>query len=354
MIWSNKKHKTHTFIFGTQGNYQQNSNDPKAEEILLNNLSTNNQGIFGMVYSKFTKKLNTQAGIRLDRNQFLIPKNTTINEDLELNYQSINYSAGISYTSSKHSYRFNISSGYRPPHPIESLADGIHHASRKYEIGDINLKPEYANQIDFSYEYNNEHFDVNFNPYFSAISNYTFLSFSDSTINGYQVYNYKQNKQAFLYGTEINLHYHPHFLHNLHLETNLSYLFAENQNKKNIANIPQPKINSTITYNFHSKSKLLPKLIAIQHTYFGAQNRVVENEISSVDYQLLDIGINWKIDVKQIKGSFKLGTKNIFNKKYINHLSELKILGIPNPGRNFYITLKLNFNSKINKNEKTN
>jgi outer membrane receptor protein involved in Fe transport len=37
-----------------------------------------------------------------------------------------------------------------------------------------------------------------------------------------------------------------------------------------------------------------------------------------------------------------VGVKNILNEVYIDHLSRLKNIQMPHPGRNFYISLKIN------------
>ncbi len=353
-LWTIKHIEKHSLILGAQGNFQTNTNSSRAEEILLRDLSATNHGVFSMIHSKWTKNLQTQLGIRADVNEFRMDKQANERDDLTLNYQSINYSAGISYTKKRHALRANISSGYRPPHPIESLANGVHHSSRRFEIGSLSLKPEYANQLDISYEYTDEHVSFIVNPYVSIIQNYVFVAFTDSIYQGYPVVNYAQNNLTYFYGGELSLHYHPHFLHNLHLESNFTYLFAEDENSNPVSEVPQPKLMTLITYDLDATSWLIPQSLAIQNTYFGEQLRVIENEIPTQAYNIMDIGANWKIKRKNLKGNLKIGARNLFNTEYINHLSELKPLNIQNPGRNFYITLNLNINQKTKTNEKSN
>jgi outer membrane receptor protein involved in Fe transport len=47
-----------------------------------------------------------------------------------------------------------------------------------------------------------------------------------------------------------------------------------------------------------------------------------------------------------------MGVKNVFNEQYFDHLSRLKILGLNNPGRNFYVNLIIKF-SKSTKKQKS-
>ena len=346
-LWSLNQWKKHTFLLGSQGNFQTNRNNDRAEELLLQDLESNSVGLFSMIHSKWNKRLETQIGIRADRNEFTIYQGSINEEELTLDYQSINYSAGLSYTKNKHAYRLNISSGYRPPHPIESLANGVHHSSRRFEIGSLSLRPEFANQLDVSYEYKNDHVSILVNPYITVIQNYVFVSFTDSLIDNYPVVNYEQNELTYFYGGEVSFHYHPHFLHNLHIETNFTYLLAEDEKGRAISQIPQPRIMTLLTYDIESKLKILPISLALQNTYFGSQKRVIENEINSSAYNLLDLGASWKIAAPKLKGQLKIGARNVTNTSYINHLSEIKQLGIQNPGRNFYISLTLSINQKI-------
>ncbi len=345
-LWSITSWKKHKILIGAQGNIQTNKNNKKAEEILLQDLRSNSTGVFGMIHSKWNQQLETQFGIRADRNEFEIASNSLQDPGLTLNYQSLTYSAGLSYKKNKHAYRINISSGYRPPHPIESLANGVHHSSRRFEIGSLSLQPEFANQLDLSYEFNNEHIGLLLNPYVSVIQHYVYLNYTDSLIDNYPVVNYAQNELTYFYGGEVTLHYHPHFLHNLHIETHYTYLFAEDAQGKAISQIPQPRLMGLLTYDIESKSNLIPSSLALQATLFGSQQRVIENEIYSDQYNLLDLGASWKIASTKLKGHLKIGARNITNTNYINHLSELKPLGIQNPGRNFYISLNLKINQK--------
>ncbi len=345
-LWRITSWKKHKILIGAQGNIQTNKNNEKAEEILLQNLQSNSAGVFGMIHSKWNQQLETQFGIRADRNEFEIASNSLQDPGLTLNYQSLTYSAGLSYKKNKHAYRINISSGYRPPHPIESLANGVHHSSRRFEIGSLSLQPEFANQLDLSYEFNNEHIGLLLNPYVSVIQHYVYLNYTDSLIDNYPVVNYAQNELTYFYGGEVTLHYHPHFLHNLHIETHYTYLFAEDGQGKAISQIPQPRLMGLLTYDIESKSKLIPSSLALQATLFGRQQRVIENEIYSDQYSLLDLGASWKIASTKLKGHLKIGARNIINTNYINHLSELKPLGIQNPGRNFYFSLNLKINQK--------
>jgi outer membrane receptor protein involved in Fe transport len=62
-------------------------------------------------------------------------------------------------------------------------------------------------------------------------------------------------------------------------------------------------------------------------------------ETPSADYHLLDAAISFGLDGKH-DWEFRLGVKNIFNERFIDHLSRLKNIAMPAPGRNAYISIQ--------------
>lgn len=330
-------------ITGLQGMYQLNQNMTNAEEQLIPNMITFDKGAFAILSGKL-KKLNYQAGIRFDNREI----STDDIVDYNFSYSGFNYSIGGSYKFSAISLRLNLSSGYRTPHVSELLSDGVHHGSQRYEIGNPSLVSEVGNQLDFGVEYQNEHFSVLINPFINLIQNYIYLNPIDSVIDENQVYEYSQADNSRLIGGELVLHYHPHFLHDFHLESNLSYVYADDNNGKALSFIPQPRLMNQIVYNFDHHDKTFKiENISIQHQFYAAQNRVVDYELSSNSFHLINFGLNSKLHLKTTILEIGAGVKNILNETYINHLSSLKRFGLPNPGRNIYLSIKYNFKHKL-------
>ena len=151
--------------------------------------------------------------------------------------------------------------------------------------------------------------------------------------------------QVWLFGSDIAIHFHPHFAHWLHLESNYSFIQAESQSEK-LALMPQNRINSTIRFDFKMKSWIKLTEIVVQHSYLFEQNRVASFETSSAAYQLINVGTNWKLG-KKSPVTLGFGVKNLLNASYIDHLSRLKNIQVSQPGRNFYISLKYSFNKEL-------
>ena len=138
-------------------------------------------------------------------------------------------------------------------------------------------------------------------------------------------------------GGDIAIHYHPHFAHWLHLESNLSLLSTE---EKNLPFIPQNRLNNGIKIEFKGENKLRINSLAARYVHFFAQENVATYETTSSAYQLINLGCTGSVSAKH-KVNYSLGVNNLLNVRYIDHLSRLKTYEIPNPGRNIYVKLSL-------------
>jgi len=328
------------WVNGFQGMYQTNTNDIKAEEVLIPNALTNDIGIYSILYAG-NDRFKFQGGLRGDYRQIGVDS-----PDLQKDFTGVNYAVGGGYFGGKSIARLNISSGFRAPHTSEMLAGGVHHGSFQYVVGDVNLKTENATQFDLTYEYNSNHVSLIFNPYFNQVQNFIYLQKQDSVIGVYPLYNYVQNTQVNMYGFDFGVHYHPHALHRLHLETSFSYLRAIDSNGDYIDQIPPAKWLTNVKIEFDEKDKFYIKNIVLRNNLILAQMEVALNESSSQMYNLLSLGINGVLKTKRNKINLNAGVKNLLNNMYIDHLSNLKYLNIAGPGINFYLGAKFNINHK--------
>jgi iron complex outermembrane receptor protein len=264
-------------------------------------------------------------------------------------FKSIVASGGLVYNTDNFTFRTNISSGFRAPHLTELLANGFHHGALRYEIGDINLKPEKATQLDLTFEYKNEHLALVVNPYVNYMTNYIYLQPIDSLVDGIPAFNFEQMNAVLFYGSDFGVQYHPHFAHNLHVESNFSWINTYTQSDSSISLLPPSRLNTSLRYSFNVGKKFQLKDFIVQHTFMAAQNKVAFNELPTKVYNLVNVSLNASINLKQTI-SLAIGCKNIFNEQFIDHLSRLKNIEMPGMGRNFYLSL----NFLINQNLKSN
>lgn len=333
--------KTHTII-GSQSMLQNNLNNPLSSVFLIPDAQTLDMGIFSLIQGDHLWQW--QVGIRLDQRKVKALPTGPFLEFFQNNYQGINYSASLAKKIKTWTIRANTSSGYRPPHSSELLSQGAHHGSFRYEIGNKALQSEYAKQVDISLEYGAGHLSLIINPYYQFFQNYIFLNPADSIVGRYQVFKYEQANKARLHGGEFALHYHPHFWHEIHLEQNISYTHAVNDQGQFFPLIPPLRIQTSARLSFANKKKLEIEDISLQHLYMFSQKNTATYESPSKAYGLWNIGLclQWK-SKNPVK--IQAGIRNLSNEHYIDHLSGLKNLGIASPGRSYYLGIKINIQS---------
>jgi len=337
--WKHNFNKYFDIVSGSQGMFQSNNNGQKAEEILVPNSNFNDLGAYTLLKGTFNL-WNIQAGARYDQ------RSVTTNEDIDgfdKSFNGINYSAGISRSSKTLTTRLNASTGFRPPHISELLADGVHHATMQYLVGDRNFESERASQIDFYLGTHFEHLEIVVNPFINQINNYIYKIQRFDANNqpaidnnsGLYIFDMRQTN-AFFAGGEIAIHYHPHIAHWLHLESNFSLL----SNQDSLPFIPQNRLNNTVKIEFENENKLNLNSFSAQYIHFFDQNSVAPYETPSSAYQIINISCIGSISEKH-KIGYSVGVNNLLNINFIDHLSRLKNYNIPNPGRNFFVKLSL-------------
>ncbi|MCL1938951.1 MAG: TonB-dependent receptor [Candidatus Azobacteroides sp.] len=330
------------WILGTQGMYQINKN--KGEEVLIPDVETVDIGFYTTADYHYTQESYWQAGVRIDE-RFIDGKSrgTSDNEQyfpsLSKTYSAFNFSTGIFQQLPQHfSLRLSLSSGFRAPNMFELLSNGIHEGTNRYEIGNQNLKTENCYQADWSLDYKVRHFEFSVNPYFNYIRNYIFLEPSGEIKEHFPVYDYKQ-RDAYLFGGEAVIHFHPHPLDWLHLEVSYSSAYGQDKDGNCLPLMPSSKINSTVNASF-SEKKAMNKLSAfLQYQYSFKQNRIAEYEMPTDAYSLINTGVYLDFNIHKYKFRADVVVNNLLNKCYYDHLSRYKAEGIYNIGRNFIFKL---------------
>lgn len=334
--WS-KKWQRQQLVLGAAGMLQFNLNSPIAADQLLPDARTFDQGLFALYKIEYSKNHLVQIGIRQDVRWI-----QTLSDSIALQkiYASPNVSAGWTWQMSPRILqRLNLSSGFRAPHLSELLANGFHHGALRYEIGDTSLAPERSLQLDWFTEFTAEHGDFSINPYHAWLKDYIYLQPNGSSIDGIPVFEYAQLQDGRLYGVDLSAHYHPHWLHNLHWEGNFSYIqFASSQDSA-ISLLPPSRLQNELKYHWDFSSKVKKLELSLSHLWMAAQNRVAFMETPSQDYQVLNLNARLYFEYK---GNWILqtGVRNLTNANYIDHLSRLKNIGMPAPGRHFYFSIR--------------
>ena len=299
--------------------------------------------------------------------------------DYRHTYSGTTYSLGITYILSKAiAFKANIARGFRSPNIAEISANGVHPGTNIYQLGGIDLKPEFSLQEDLGIEYTSQHLSINLSVFNNDITNYIYnqklrsASGQDSVIiPGNQTFRF-QAANARLYGGEVSLDIHPHPLDWLHFENSLSVVYAVNRGVNGVATndsekylpfIPPVHGVSELRADFkHPIPYCQNSFVKVQVVAYAAQNRVYlanNTETGTPGYILLNAGIGTDIANHAGKIMFNIAAfgNNLANTAYQDHLSRVKYFeefptdprghsGIYNMGRNIGIKLSVPFNIK--------
>ena len=222
-------------------------------------------------------------------------------------------------------------------------------------------------QFDAALEWSNEHMSVAGNVFYNTVNDYIFYqkltakSGGDSIIveNGDDLYAFAfKQKDAHLYGAELNVDFHPHPLDWLHVENSVSLIRGQFKEaldgSTNLPGIPSARWLTEIRIEMFKKSKAIRNsFINFQLDNVFAQNNPFvgyNTETVTSAYTLLNIGFSTQVQRKN-KTLFNVSLvgQNMADVAYQNHLNRLKYgptneatgrMGVFNMGRNF--SLKIN------------
>jgi len=316
-------------IVGIQGMNQTNTN--YGSETLIPNATTNDFGVLAVSHIHF-EKADVQLGARFDH------RSIDVTNGIRPNYNSFNGALGVKTNLTEQiTARLNFASGFRAPNLAELTSDGVHEGTNRYEIGNPNLKNEQNFQSDLAIEFKNDHIEFFANAFYNKVNQYIFLSPNGMLIENSPAYNYEQ-ADANLYGGEFGLHFHPHPLDWLHIESSFETVTGKQNDDSYLPLIPANTWNNTIRVEFKdSWIKEGYTFLKLSSTF--DQNNVSVFETYTPGYNLLSAGAGGKIKIFDRELSVSISGNNLTDKQYINHLSRLKPDGIYNIGRNITVGL---------------
>ena len=338
-----KKGKIETII-GVQGMHQTNANS--GEEYLIPDAVTNDFGVFGTANYEWNSHV-LQAGLRFDNRKISTEAHGILGDEgsfeaISNSYDSFNASLGYKTNLADNmTLRLNVASGFRAPNLAELTSNGVHEGTNRYEVGNSDLETEQNVQADLNLEYKTDHFEFFVNGFYNHINNYIYTSATGAMIENNAVFNYIQNN-AKLYGGEIGLHFHPHPLDWLHFETSFETVTGEKQNGDYLPLIPANKWNNTIRTEFQIRNWMEDAFATLNVSSTFNQKKVSGFETESSGYNLVNLGFGGTVKLGKTVFDVNINGNNLFDKRYVTHLSRLKIDGIPNIGRN--IIFGVNFN----------
>jgi len=338
-------------IAGIQGLVQTNKN--YGEEILIPDADINDFGTYITSLYTFSKNTSAQGGIRYDYRNIDTKKHIVLHdhdgeleehvfEPLNKDFNNFNASIGLKTFLFKNIItRINIASGFRAPNLAELTANGVHHGTNRFELGNPNLESEQNIQTDIALEFQNKHFEIYLNGFYNKIKDYIFIAPTGEILDDHDVFEYTQSDSK-LYGGELGFHLHPHPIHWLHLESYFQTVIGKKNNGEYLPLIPANKLSSTIRGEFEINNTFKELYIALNMDNYFDQNNVGTFEDKTPGYSLLNFRMGSDIIFQKLKIRANFSINNLFNKTYTSHLSALKVDNIPNIGRNIVLGIYIN------------
>jgi len=352
------KFETEKNTFETGISSQHQINDIDGYMFLLPKYSRTTLGIFA--YNKYmpNSKIVIDGGLRFDYGNTKISDYYSIyaerykSKNFEARFYDFTWALGFSYMFTDNlNFKSNIGKSYRMPNVSELSANGIHHGSFRYEVGDTAITSEYSYQFDIGLYYSSKKITVEVSPFVNYFPNFIYLSPTGSYLHpdGYeiseadagQVYQYLQSK-AFRAGIELLLRYE--LSEKLNFTSSAEYVYATDYEYP-IPFTPPLNIHIETSYSLPKLNKYFENTsLDLSGDITFSQNRVARNEPITNGYNIYNVSFSTDIKISNFNANFAVKIQNIFNTNYFNHLSFYRIIELPEVGRNVQLSLKIPIN----------
>jgi iron complex outermembrane recepter protein len=339
-------------INGIAGMLQTNTN--YGSRIIVPDATTTEGSVYSYMRKSFLQnKLNLETGLRYDLRHI----QTFLTSDLNLptspvapfsrNFDALNGAFGLAYAKGFQWGSFDIKSdfatGFRSANLAELSADGLHEGTKRWEIGDVNLKTERCFNLDVSSNWrfdvpnsNNSQIILRGSVFRNRFLNYIYLSATGKEYVGFDIYSYKQS-DAVLKGFEAGVAYENR---TFKLSSDYSFLDARRDDGTWLPFTPANRLQNELkVYFLNRKNHFTNTYFKIGMTNVDPQNHPAEFEILSPKYTLFNAGIG--TTYKHLRAS--ITGNNLANKLYSDHLSRYQYFGIRDKGRDIVLTFSYQF-----------
>lgn len=319
-------------------------------------------GFFAYEHFKVNPKLSLNAGIRYDFGQiktkeyadwFATPINNQLEyiqraEKINKNYGQFSWGIGANYNFNHWNLRINGGKSFRMPLAKELASNGVNYHQFSYEKGNSQLNPEEAYQIDLGVEFTKSAFKIDVSPFYQYFSNYIYLNptpnFDYLYGAGNQIYEYTQSK-VLRYGGEVKINYQWNEFWSSEILGEMVYSEQLSGNKKgySLPFSPSPSALFNLTYKPKINDRFINNYISIDYKIGAAQNRIVPPENKTDAYQIVNLALGTDIPLKKQSFNIHFQVQNLLNQLYFSHTNFYRIIGVPEAGRNFVLSIKFNY-----------
>lgn len=344
-------------IWGISGRGQQNRFG--GAEFLLPNYQSSNAAAFVWQENTLSHHHTLSVGLRADWGQLSIEEHlhpvydgaggiadfTLRNPDIDRTFFTVSGAAGMAWHRHKPlNYKVNLGSSFRYPTAAELASNGTHHGAFRYERGDATLEPERGVQLDAAITFEKKRILIRTTPFANYFQRFIYLAptgrFATEPGASGQEHQYRQ-ANALHTGTELVVDWHG--LENLHIGFVGEAAFGVNlEEQRPLPQMPPLSGTLSVEYERESDGKLLKSWSGgVWLRGALAQNLTERNEPETPAYALLDARLGFTLFREKDPWEVTLLLRNALNSVYYNHLSRYRLLNLPEPGRNFVVSVKI-------------
>lgn len=334
-------------------------------------------GVFAMDKWNLSDKLSLTAGARFDRGSVRIhsyhdwyktplkastsdsPMNGTVlqgtvqqgdstymerSANLRRSYNSFTWSVGVNRMLGDWVLKLNVGKSFRMPIAKELGMDGVNYNIFRYEKGNTCLKPEESYQVDAGIVCEKGVLSMQLTPYLNYFPNYIYLNPTPQYKEGLQLYYYTQAK-VLRWGFEASVSWK--ILPYLKLDADGEYLYARQlSGEKKGYGLPFStpwSARAELRYLLLAQNPAKSGFVALEWQVVGTQDIIVPPEEKTKGHQLLNASIGKKFKLGENQLEITLRGENLLGKRYYDHTSYYRLMGVPEPGRNFSAMVSWNF-----------
>lgn len=334
-------------------------------------------GVFAMDKWNLSDKLSLTAGARFDRGSVRIhsyhdwyktplkastsdsPMDGTVlqgtvqqgdstymerSANLRRSYNSFTWSVGVNRMLGDWVLKLNVGKSFRMPIAKELGMDGVNYNIFRYEKGNTSLKPEDSYQVDAGIVCEKGVLSMQLTPYLNYFPNYIYLNPTPQYKEGLQLYYYTQAK-VLRWGFEASVSWK--ILPYLKLDADGEYLYARQlSGEKKGYGLPFStpwSARAELRYLLPAQNSAKSGFVALEWQVVGTQDIIVPPEEKTKGHQLLNASIGKKFKLGENQLEITLRGENLLGKRYYDHTSYYRLMGVPEPGRNFSAMVSWNF-----------
>mgnify|MGYP002515989853 FL=1 len=256
--------------------------------------------------------------------------------NLSRSFNSFTWSVGVNQMLGDWVLKLNVGKSFRMPIAKELGMDGVNYNLFRYEKGNTSLKPEESYQVDAGIVYEKGLLSVQLTPYLNYFPNYIYLNPTPQYKEGLQLYYYTQAK-VLRWGFEASVSWK--ILPCLRLDADGEYLYARQlSGEKKGYGLPFStpwSARAELRYLLPTQNSAKSGFVALEWQVVGTQDRIVPPEEKTKGHQLLNASIGKKFKLAGNQLELTLRGENLLGKRYYDHTSYYRLIGVPEPGRNF-------------------